>query len=197
MVTGIPPLVLKWLEYPPPLKYPLSPGHQSVALRHLSTSSSVISQNGFIAGAPSFLLLSRTVKAGRARVDEVDDTVFAGFGQVFARHAFHCVGAPVRSHVAEYGRGVGQQMPEQHGCAVERVVLGCEHVRRAFPVPVERRAQDGFHEICVGEMVCPLALPLEPARDRVMPHTFFIISHGFEFVVARPSGLWQSARISR
>ena len=44
MVIGIPPLVRKLLEKPPPLKYPRSAGYHVVAFRQSFTSFSVISQ---------------------------------------------------------------------------------------------------------------------------------------------------------
>ena len=49
----MPPRVRKRVLRPPPGKYSVIEGCQVVALRHLSTSASVISQNGFIAGTPS------------------------------------------------------------------------------------------------------------------------------------------------
>ena len=55
MVTGMPPRVLKLEENPPPRKEPVLAGLQLVAARHLSASSSVISQKGFITGLPSLL----------------------------------------------------------------------------------------------------------------------------------------------
>src|SRR5690554_557065 len=52
MVTGIPALVRNCEEYPPPRIYSSDAGYQVVALSIFSTSSSLISQKGFITGLP-------------------------------------------------------------------------------------------------------------------------------------------------
>jgi hypothetical protein len=52
IVHGIPPRVRNPDEKPPPRKYPVTAGYQSVASRQRSTSSGVISQKGFRAGRP-------------------------------------------------------------------------------------------------------------------------------------------------
>src|ERR1039457_5165682 len=53
IVTGIPPLVRKREDQPPPGKYSVMDGCHVTASRHFCASSLVISQNGFITGWPS------------------------------------------------------------------------------------------------------------------------------------------------
>jgi hypothetical protein len=47
---------------------------------------------------------------------------------------------------------------EEHGYAVEGVVLGGHDVGRSYACPVEAGVEDGLHEVAVGEVIGPGAL---------------------------------------
>ena len=104
----------------------------------------------------------------------------------FLRHALELVagclldslGAPVGAHVGEDLRRVRQQLAEEHAHAVERIVLGGEHVCLARAVPVERRVEHRFGEVAVRVKIRPLALALEAAGDRVVADHLFLAACG-------------------
>ena len=75
-------------------------------------------------------------------------------------------------------------MAEEHGDAVERVVLGGQHVGFADAVPVERGAHHGLGEVEVGLIVGPLALTLHTAEDGVVALGLLEVAHLGELRVA-------------
>ena len=105
------------------------------------------------------------VERGRAGVEEVDE---AGILHVVSGHAFDGFRAPERTDVGEPLRRAGEQVPEQHRRAVQAVVFGRHYERLTKAVPVERRAEHGFHKVAVRHVVGPLSLPLESGDDGVM-----------------------------
>ena len=89
--------------------------------------------------------------------------------QAVPGYPLHRIRTPVSAHIAENLGRVGEQMPQEHRDTVQAIVLGGHNVGPAESVPVERRVQHRLHEIAVGPPVRPLALPLEPGADRVVP----------------------------
>ena len=106
----------------------------------------------------------------------MDDALARLAAQLVAGDAFHRRRAPVSAHVGENLRRVGEQVPKEHGGAVERIVFGGENKRLTDAVPVEGRVQDCFHEVAVGGMVGPLALSLKARRDGVAAQSFFTVA---------------------
>ena len=104
----------------------------------------------------------------------MDDPVLRLPFQLIACHTLHRLRAPVGPHIAEDRRRVRHQVPQQHRRTVQAVVLRRHHKRLADPVPVERRAQDRFHEVSVRHEVRPLSLTLETGRNCIIPISFFI-----------------------
>ncbi len=102
----------------------------------------------------------------------------------YAGDALHRRGTPIGAHVREYLRGTGQQMAEQHGHAVQIVVLGRHHVGLPDAVPVERRVQQRLQQVAVGEVIGPLPLALEPGRERVVPERLLRVAQLGEARVA-------------
>ena len=68
-------------------------------------------------------------------------------------------------------------MAEEHRDAVERVVLGGQHVSLADAVPVERGAHQRLGEVEVRLVVGPLALSLHTAEDGVVALGLFEVAH--------------------
>ena len=95
--------------------------------------------------------------------------------QVAARDSLDRLGTPVGAHVREELGGAGEQVAEEHGDAVERVVFGGDDVGLADAVPVEGAVQDRLHEIAVGHMVGPLALSLKAGGDGVAAQRLFSV----------------------
>ena len=139
---------------------------------------------GFHGGAAVALLLAGAVEGGGAGVDQVQEAAGSGALELVAGHALDRLCAPVGADIGEDGCGMGEQVDEEHGDAVERVVFGGHDVGGADPVPVERRGQDGLQKIAVGQVVCPLALALESGGDGVAAMGFFAVAEGLEFGVA-------------
>ncbi len=83
----------------------------------------------------------------------------------FSRHSGDGIRAPVGAQVGEDLRGVCEEMAEEHGGAIESIVLGGDNVRRAASIPVEGRIEDGLEEIAIWHVVGPLALALESRSD--------------------------------
>ena len=84
-------------------------------------------------------------------------------------HTLYRLRTPECAYVAEDLGGVSDHVPEQHREAVEVVVLRRNDKRLPDSVPVEGGVQYRLEEVSVGKMVGPLPLPLEPARDCVVP----------------------------
>ena len=125
--------------------------------------------------AVAFLLPGR-VQRRRAGVDEVQEPARRATGQFVAGHALDGLRTPVRAHIGKHLRRAGEQMPEKHREAVEGVVLRRHDVGLADAVPVERRVEDGLHKVAVGEVVGPLALPLETGGDGVVPQRLLLVT---------------------
>ena len=124
------------------------------------------------------------VERRRTRVDEVQEAVGGDALRAASAHPLDRLGAPVGAHVGEDGGAVGQQRLKEHGDAVAGVVLGGEHGRALFAVPVEGAVVDRLHEVAVREPVGPLALPLEAARDRVAAERLLVPAHLGELGIA-------------
>jgi hypothetical protein len=62
---------------------------------------------------------------------------------------------------------------KEHRRAIQAVVFGGKDIRLTDAIPVERGIQDRLHEIPVREVIRPLALPLEPRHDGIVPQGFF------------------------
>ena len=86
----------------------------------------------------SFLvaLLAGAVEGRRSGIDQVDDSLCRFAGQLFTGYTQYGFGTPVRSDVGKELRRIRQQIAEQHGCSVERVVLGGQNEWRADTAPV-------------------------------------------------------------
>ncbi len=95
-------------------------------------------------------------------------------------------GAPVGADVGEDLGGVGQQVAEEHGHAVEGVVLRGDDVGLPEAVPVEGRVEHRLEEVAVREVVGPLALSLEPCRDGVVAERLLAEPLLRELGIARP-----------
>ena len=86
--------------------------------------------------ALGILHLAGSIKSGRARIDQVDETTRSGSAGTLSGHAFYGVRTPVGAHVGEHHAAVGQQVAEEHRDAVEEVVLCGEYLGFAYAVPV-------------------------------------------------------------
>ena len=75
-------------------------------------------------------------------------------------------------------------MVEEHSHAVERVVLGGEHVGLACAVPVKRGTHQRLGEVKVGDIVGPLALALHTGSDGVVTQTLLLEAQLLETRVA-------------
>ncbi len=117
-------------------------------------------------------LLARAVEGGCAGVDQMDQAGRRSAGELVAGDPLDRIRTPEGPHVGENLGGVGQEVSEQHADTVQAVILRSHHIRGTSAIPVERRVQDGFHEVPIRKVVGPLALALEPARDGVMPERF-------------------------
>ena len=118
------------------------------------------------------------------RVDEVDETAGSQTGGFLAGDALHSLGAPVGTDVREHHTLVGKQMTEEHSHAVERVVLGGEHVGLTCAVPVKRGTHQRLGEVKVGDIVGPLALALHTGSDGVVAQTLLLEAQLLETRVA-------------
>ncbi len=85
-----------------------------------------------------------------------------------AGHPLDGLGAPVGAHIGKDLGRAGQQVAEEHANAVQGIVLGGHDEGLADAVPVEGGVEDGLHEIAVGKVVRPLALPLEAGGDGIV-----------------------------
>ena len=132
-------------------------------------------------GFPVFALLAGGIHRGRAGIDEMDQTGNIDF---LAGRLFDGFRAPVSTDIGEAGSGTGQKMTEQHRHTVAGIVFRCKNIGFANTVPVERRIENGLHEVAVGHEVGPLTLPLESGGDRVVPAGLFHESHFREFFIA-------------
>src|SRR2546421_13037128 len=103
----------------------------------------------------------------------MEETMLGVAFQYVAGDALNRGGTPIGAHIRKHLRGVGEQMAEEHGSAVERIVFGGDHERLANTVPIERRTKHGFHEMAVGIVVGPLALTLKSAGDSVVAGSLF------------------------
>ena len=106
-------------------------------------------------------LLAATIEGGGAGIDEVQEAVCGFRRDIGSRHAGDGIRAPVGAEIGENLRGVGEQPTEEHGGAVEGIVFGCDNVRSAAAVPVERGVQNRLEEVAIRHVVGPLALALE------------------------------------
>ncbi len=100
-------------------------------------------------------------------------------GQLTSGHTPDGFRTPVGAHVGEDLRGVGEQMAEQHGHTVERIVFRGHDIGLTYAVPVERSVEQSFGEVAVGIEVGPLTLALESGQQSVVAESFFLES-GFE-----------------
>ena len=114
-----------------------------------------------------FNLTAGSVEAGCAGIDKMYDAASRGAGERSAGDALHRIGAPISPDIGKNLSGAGEEVAEQHGNAVQVVVLGRDDERLPYAVPVKRGGEHGFEEIPVGEMIGPLALSLEPGCDGV------------------------------
>src|SRR5437588_4394807 len=103
----------------------------------------------------------------------MEETMLGFAFQYVAGDALNRGGAPIRAHIRKHLRAVGEQMAEEHGCTIERIVFGGDDERLANAVPVKRRTKHRFHEIAVGIVIGPLSLPLESGGDGIVAASLF------------------------
>ena len=128
--------------------------------------------------------LSAAVHSRSPGVDEVDDSRGGLAGEFLAGHPLDSLRAPVRPHVGEDLRTVGQQVRHQHSRTIERVVLRRENRRLPASVPVEVGVQKGLGEVPVRHPVRPLTLSLETSGDGVVTESLLLESHLAELRIA-------------
>ncbi len=123
---------------------------------------------GLDGGLAALLGLAGRVQRDRAGVDQVDEPVCRCALGLPAADALDRRRAPVRAHIREALRPVGEELAHQHGQAVQVVVLRRHDERLANAVPVKGGAQKAFEEVGVWKVVGPLALALEAREDGVV-----------------------------
>ena len=114
----------------------------------------------------------------------MDDSRGGLAGEFLAGHPLDSLRAPVRPHIGEDLRTVGQQVRHKHSRAVERVVLCGKNRRLPAAVPVEIGVQKGLREVPVRHPVGPLTLSLETSGDGVVSKSLLLESHLAELRVA-------------
>ena len=117
-------------------------------------------------------LFAAAVEGRWAGIDEVQEAVCGGSLWRFARNALDGLGAPVSAEIRKNLSGIGEQMPEKHGHAIEGIVFRRNNVWCAAAIPIERRIKNSLHEISIRHVVGPLALALESSADGVMALCF-------------------------
>jgi len=75
-------------------------------------------------------------------------------------------------------------MAKQHRSSIEGIVLGSDEVRFADPIPIETGIEYGLEKISIGEVVGPLALPLEARQNRIMAESFLFSPLSAEIWIA-------------
>ena len=98
----------------------------------------------------------------------MDEAIGGQTAQHSTCDALHGFGAPVGADVGEHHATVSQQVTEEHGHAIQEIVLGGEDLRLALAVPVERGAHQRLGEVKVGLVVGPLTLSLHAAGNGIV-----------------------------
>src|SRR5579872_97253 len=67
-------------------------------------------------------------------------------------------------------------MTEEHGCAVQGVILRCDDIWLTDAVPVEGTRENRLEEVAVRQVIRPLPLSLKTSGDRIVAFGLFAVA---------------------